>query len=79
MAVHHESDGAVLDAGRHRLEVGRVSATHRFGQRGGCDVDVAMGQAHQRIAGRAADDARLLAVAVEQREGTRDRGRRDPC
>ena len=44
------------------------AAHHLVGQRGGGDVDVAERLAEQRVAHRAADDARLLAVAVEHRE-----------
>ena len=44
------------------------AARHLGGQRRGRDVDIAVRQAEQRVAHRAADHARLLAVAVEHRE-----------
>ncbi len=44
------------------------AAHHLLRQRRGGDVDVAMRQAEQRVAHRAADHARLLAVAVEHGE-----------
>ena len=48
------------------LEARRGGAAHHFvGQRGRRDVDLADRLAHQRVAHRAADHARFLAVAVE--------------
>ena len=74
MAVGHDRDGAVLDAGRHRLEAGGLDAAHDLvRQRGGGDVDVAERLVQQRVAHRATDDARLLAVAVEHRQQARRR------
>ena len=65
-AVDHDGDGAVLDAGRHRLEARRGCAPdHLLRDRGGGDVEFADRLAEQRIPHRAADHARLLAVAVE--------------
>ena len=68
-AVDHRRDGAVLDAGRHRLVAGGLDAAHDLlRHRGGRDVDLADLLPEQRVAHRAADHARLLAVAVEQRQ-----------
>ena len=68
-AVDHHRDGAMVDAGRNRLEArGRGAAHHLVRQGGGGDVDVADRLAQQRIAHGAADHARLLAVAVEHVE-----------
>ncbi len=73
-AVHDHRDGAVLDPGRHRLEAGCLDAAdHLGGQRRRGDVDVAVRLAEQRVAHRAADHARLLAVAIEHREQARER------
>ena len=78
-ALDHHRDGAVVDAGRHRLEAGgRGAAHHLRRQRRGRDIDVAQRHAEQRVAHRAADDARLLAVAVERREQVRERGLAQP-
>ena len=64
-----DGDGAVLDAGRHRLEARRLHpANHLLGDGGGGDVDVAVRLADERVADGAADDAGLLAVAVEHGE-----------
>ena len=46
---------------------------HLVGRGGGGDVDVAHRLVEQRVAHRAADHARLLAVAIEQREQERQR------
>ena len=68
-AVDHQRDGAVIDAGRHRLEPGGGGAAdHLVGHRRGGDIDVAERQPHQRVARGAADHARLLAVAIEEAE-----------
>ena len=72
--IDHHRHRAMVYPGRHRLEAGRGSAAHHLGrQRRGRDVDVAMRDAEQRVAHRAADDARLLMVAVEQRKKLRKR------
>ena len=61
------------------LKPAACSAAHHLGrQRGGGDVDVAERHAEQRVAHRAADDARLLAVAVEHGEQIRQAGRLQP-
>ena len=78
-AVDHHGDGAVLDAGRHRLEARRGRAPdHLVGHRGGGDVELADRLAEQRIAHRAADHARLFAVAVEHVEQPRQRALPQP-
>ena len=72
--VDDDGDGAVLDAGRHRLETGGGNAPHHlFRHRGSGDVDFLDRQTDKRVAHRAADRARLLAVAVEHAEQTRQR------
>ena len=74
MTVDDHRHGAVLDPGRHRLEAGGLDAAdHLVGHRRGGDVDVAVRLAQQRVAHRAADDARLLAVAAEHGEELRER------
>ena len=74
MVVDDDGDGAMLDAGRHRLEAGGLHAPHHFlRHRGGGEVDLMNGDADQRIAHRAADHARLLAVAVEHGDEPRQR------
>ena len=79
MLVDDDGDGAVLDAGRHRLEAGGVHAPHHLlRHRGGGDVDLMDGLADQRVAHRAADHARLLAVAVEHAEQARQRAGGEP-
>ena len=73
-AVDHHRDGAVLDAGRHRLEAGRRGAPdHLVGHGRGGDVELVDRLAEQRVAHRAADHARLFAVAVEHVEQPRQR------
>ena len=80
MTVDDHRHGAVLDPGRHRLEAGGLDAAdHLVGQRRGGDVDVAVRLAEQRVAHRAADDARLLAVAVEHGEQPRKRPLAQPA
>ena len=71
--------GAVLDAGRHRLEArGADAADHLVGHGGGGEIDVADRLAEQRVAHRAADHARLLAVAIEHRKQPRQRALAQP-
>ena len=78
-AVDHHGDGAVLDAGRHRLEARGLGAPdHLVRHGGGGDVDLADRLAEQRVAHRAADHARLLAVAVEHVEQPRQRALAQP-
>ena len=75
LRVDDQRDGAMLDAGRHALDAGEPGAAdHLVRQRGGGDIDIADRKLQQRIADRAADDARLLAVAVQQSQA---RGRPD--
>ena len=69
MLVDHDGHRAVLDAGRHGLEARR---RHALQTSSGTAV-VATSTSHdrhaqQRVAHRAADDARLLAVAIEHSE-----------
>jgi hypothetical protein len=65
---------AVVDAGRHAFDAGRLGAANDFGgQRRGRYVDVAEGNIQECIANRAADHAGLLAVAVQQCEHPRGR------
>ena len=46
MPVDHQRHGAVLDAGRHALDAGRLGAAdHLVGQRGGRDIDIGDRQA----------------------------------
>ena len=79
-AVDHHRDRAVLDAGRHRLEAG-APATRRITSSGSAVVATSIspgGSPMQRVAHRAADHARLLAVAIEHREQARERPSRQP-
>ena len=79
MLVDDHGDGAVLDAGRHRLEAGGLHAAHHLlRHRGGGDVDLVDRHVDQRIAHRAADHARFLAVAIEHGEQTRQRAAGEP-
>ncbi len=73
-ALDHHRDGAVVEAGRHRLEAGRFGAARDFlRQRRRRHVDVAMRQTEQRVAHRAADHARFLAVASEHGQQVAER------
>ena len=59
----------MLDPGRHRLEAGRFGARHDLlRRRRGREIDIGDGAAEERVAHRPADDARLLAAAVEDLE-----------
>ncbi len=59
MAVHHQRDGAVVDAGRHRLDAGGPRQRDHPGGLGiGGDVDVAGLQPHHRVAHATADHQR---------------------
>src|SRR5262249_7841850 len=79
-AFDHDRARAVLDPGRHRPKPRGGRAPHYFlRQRGGRDIDLARRQTEQRVAYRAADDARLLAVAIEHRQELRQRILRQPC
>ncbi len=69
MRIDDQRHGAVVDAGRHALDAGRLGAADHFGgQRGGRDIDVADRNLQQRVADRAADHARFLAIAVQKPE-----------
>ena len=75
LRIDDQRHGAVVDAGRHALDAGRLGAAdHLLGQGGGRDIDVADRNVQQRIADRAADHARFLAVAVQEVQA---RGRLD--
>src|SRR5664280_947923 len=79
MLVDDDGDGAVLDPRGHRLEAGRRDALdHLVRHRRGGDVDFMDRNAEQRVAHRAADHARLLAVTVEHPKQTRQRACRQP-
>ena len=79
LPLDHQRHGAVLDAGRHALDAGGPGAAdHLGGQRRGRNIDLADGKLHQRVADRAADRARLLAVTVEQFEHAGDRTGGEP-
>jgi hypothetical protein len=72
--IDHDRHRAMGDPGRHRLEAGGGGTAHHLGgQRRGRDIDVAMRNTEQRVAHRAADDARLLVVAIEKRKKWRKR------
>src|SRR5262245_42685699 len=79
LLVDDNRDRAVLDAGRHRLESGGGDALHDFFRNGGGgDIHFRDRYAEQRIAHRPADDARLLAVAVQHGKQPRQRARGKP-
>ena len=79
LAVDNDSDRAMLDAGRFRLEARRLGTAHDFFRhRRRRHVDLANRQFHHRIAHRAADDTGFLAVAIEQREQAGDLGVLEP-
>ena len=74
LAVNDDGNGAVFDAGRFRFQPGRFDAAHDlFRQCSGRQVDFLDSALHERIAYRAADNARFFAVAIEQREKMLDR------
>ncbi len=59
----------MVEAGGDRLPALAAGARHhRLGRQRDRDIDVGNAPAHQRIAHRAADEARLLAVAPERRQ-----------
>ena len=79
MQFDDQRDRAVVDAGRHAFDAGRLGAADDLvGQRRGCDIDVAEGNIQQRIAHGAADHAGFLAIAIEQREHARGRTGPEP-
>ena len=74
VALDHHRHGTVRDSCRDRLEPGGLDAARHLGRRRrGGDVDVARLLPEQRVAHRAADRARFLAIAVENREQVRER------
>ncbi len=69
LRIDNQRHGAVFDARRHALDAGRLGAAdHLRRQGGGRDIDIAGRNLQERIADRAADHARFLAVAVQQLE-----------
>ncbi len=67
LAVDDHRHRAVREAGRRDAEAGRARALHHdFGQGGGGEVEIARLLAQREVAHRAADQARLLALAVER-------------
>ena len=69
VVVEHQRHRAMLDARRHGLHARRAGpVADDFRQGGGGDVDIAVGKVHQRVADGAADNAGLLAVAIEDAE-----------
>ena len=68
-AVGDDGHGAVRDPGRHRLEARRLGPRgDGVWRRRRREVDVGDRAPEKGVAHRAADDARLLAVAVERRD-----------
>ena len=68
---------AVLDAGRNRVQPGARGEAHDFlGRRRRGDVDVLHRGAHERVAHRAADGARLAAFGASSAVEYRARRRR---
>ena len=62
LAVADDGDGAVVDAGRHRVQAGgRGQRHHRLGAGVGGEVDVGDRAAEQRVAHAAADEERAVA------------------
>ena len=69
-AVGDHGDGAVREAGRHRLQPGRRGERdHRLRHGVGGDVDVGDRPAEQRVAHAAADEERLVPGVGQQRAG----------
>ena len=79
LRIDHQRDGAVVDAGRHAFDAGRLGAADDFVRhRRGRDVDIADRNFQQRIADGAADHAGFLAIAIEQGEHARGRTGPEP-
>jgi hypothetical protein len=69
---NQDGDGAMLDAGGNGLPARRFDAPHDLIRQGrGRNIDFMNGQAQQRIADGAADNARFFGVAVEKFEQRR--------
>ena len=67
--VRDQRHGAVVDAGRHRLQLRRPRKLDDLvGLRCGGEIDFVYGNSEQRIAHRAADGARLDTVCIERVE-----------
>ncbi len=76
-AVEDQRHRAVLDPGRREGDPRRLGAgDDDVGRRGGGEIEIAGRLAQQQVAHRAADQARLLAVAVQQRQRAGERRRR---
>jgi hypothetical protein len=76
----NSGDGAVLDAGRHRLETRRREPLrHLSRQRGGGDIDISRWIAEERIADCATNHSGLLACTVEHGKELAQRGFGQPC
>ena len=72
-------DGAVVDAGRNRLDAGCLEAgDHGLGRRLRRDVDVADGAAQDGVANAAADEARGLTLGAQRRHHGHGLVRRHP-
>ena len=73
--VDDQRDRAVRDAGRRdgRMPAALARAITIVGRRGGGEVEVARRLAQQQIAHGAADQPRLFALRVEQRQRARER------
>ena len=69
----------MIDSGRDRFPAGRLDAAYDlFRYRRRRNVDFADREAQQRVAHRAADDARFFAVATERGEKARDLAMTEP-
>ena len=72
MLVDDDGNRAVLYSRRHRLEAGGRHTLYDFiRHRSGCNVDFRDRHVEQRVSHCPADDARLLAVAIEHRQQAR--------
>jgi hypothetical protein len=75
-AVEDQRDGAVGDAGGREGDPRRLRPRHHdLGRGGGGEVEIAGRLTEQKVAHRPADEPRLLAVGVEQRQGAGERWR----
>lgn len=69
LSIRDNGDGAMLDPGRHRLEARRgYPRDHRLRQCRGRKIGFANRKPEQKITHRAADHARLFALAVQHGE-----------
>src|SRR5262249_61808584 len=73
-AAGDDRTGAALEAGRHPLEAGLLDPPdNHLRQRRSRDIEVFQRLTEQRVADRAADNARLLALAIEHGEHAGER------